>query len=188
MENYQKHTGVIISKHRDYLGRYILTIDAGEEKVTVFASKAVYKVNDIGKVRFINHCGKKLKNISSIYSPEEASIWNRFIDEIVSRDLGDMNLVQKNAAIAFRYDAEMNSGGHSGFFDCRPGNVENEDVKKALHEVGAKAFIPNFEKACTSGINDDYVKTDDVFYDIYPPLTDIVMDYVLKHKSEIFKV
>ena len=187
MKNYQEHTGAIINKHRDFLGRYILTIDAGIDKVSVITSKAVYEVNDIGKVRSIIHRRKKLKNISSIYSPEEASIWNRFIEEIVSRDLGDMNLVQKNAAIAFRYDAEMNSGGHSGFFECCP-NVSNEDVESALLGVGANIIVSNFMEACTCGIDDDYVKTDDVFYDIYPPLSEIVMDYVLKHKQIIFEL
>lgn len=188
MNNYQNHTGAIIKKRRDLLGRYICTIDSGTEKVSVIVGKAFFGFYKMGQTLIIGHCGKNLINVRPFVQSKKAILWNQFIDEIVTRDLGDMNPIQKHAAIAFCYDAEMNSGGHSGFFDCRPSNVENEDVKKALHEVGAEVFISNFIEAYTCGINDDYIKTDNVFGDIKPPLADIVMDYVLKHKEEIFEV
>jgi len=117
---------------------------------------------------------------------EEAQRWNRFIDEICIKEHPTLSSVQKAAVLSFWYDAEMNSGGHSGYFDCYP-DIKPEDLIWALNEVGAKANIENFKDAVSSGANDDYIKTDEVFYSIKPPLADILMKYVEEHKDEILK-
>lgn len=46
---------------------------------------------------------------------EKDLLWNKFIDEICSRELSALNKTQKTAALAFWYDAEMNNGGHCGY-------------------------------------------------------------------------
>ena len=116
----------------------------------------------------------------------EAQRWNQFIDEICMKEHSSLSPCQKAAVLSFWYDSEMNSGGHSGYFDCYPG-VKADDLIWALNEVGAKAYIENFKDAVTTGESDDYVKTDEVFYSIKPPLADMLMKYVEEHKDEILK-
>lgn len=126
------------------------------------------------------------KGVQDVQLSEEAQRWNRFIDEICMKEHSTLSSVQKAAVLSFWYDAEMNSGGHSGYFDCYP-DTKPEDLIWALDEVGAKAYIENFKDAISSGASDDYIKTDEVFYSIKPPLADILMKYVEEHKDEILK-
>ncbi len=117
---------------------------------------------------------------------EEAQRWNRFIDEICMKERSALSSCQKAAVHSFWYDSEMNSGGHSGYFDCYPG-VKADDLIWALNEVGAKAYIENFKEATSTGESDDFMKTDEAFYSIKPPLADILMKYEEEHKEEILK-
>ena len=187
MRNYQDHTGSIIKKHRGIFGRHIITINAGSEKVSVIVGKGIYDSHHVGDGLIIGHCGKKLLNIRAFDFSEEAVIWNRFMDGIVPCDWEGFNPRQRNAVIAFGYDTEMNSEGHVDFFNSGLEAISNEAVETALFEVGAEAFIPNFIEAYTSGIDDNYIKTDDVFCHIKPPLTDILKQYVWEHREEIFE-
>ncbi|GEM_PF-5813018 len=44
-----------------------------------------------------------------------------------------------------------------------------------------------FLEAVCNGENDEYIKTDYVFFNINPCLTDIIEKYVLTNAAEIFK-
>lgn len=93
--------------------------------------------------------------------------------------------MQKIAVLVFWYDAEMNSGGHSGYFDMYPDTVPQE-LSNALVTVGYQAMADNYLEALYEGEEDDYVKTDDAFYAFKPSLTDCLMKFVEKHKDIIF--
>jgi hypothetical protein len=79
----------------------------------------------------------------------------------------------------------MNSGGHSGYFDCYP-EVSSENLIWALTEVGGTEYINNYKEAFQIGQEDGYLKTDNVFYNITPSLSSLLMEYVEKNSPDIF--
>jgi hypothetical protein len=118
--------------------------------------------------------------------PEEAQRWNRFIQEICFKEKSSLTSIQKAAVISFWYDAEMNSGGHSGYFDNYP-EVAHEDLIWALYEVGGEVYADNYKEAVLKGSEDGYLKTDRFFYSIKPSFTYVIMDYVEAHAKDVFE-
>ncbi len=186
MKKYQDHTGTITKKHRGFFGQYIITIDDGSKKIPIIVGKGIYDTSNIGQSFVVGHCGKKLINIRPYTFTKDWIIWNKFIDEIVPCNIKKLNSIQKCAVICFCYDTEMNSGGHSGFFDSLDNKISKKDIESALIEIGAAAFVPNFIESYTSGMDDDYIKTDDYFYKAKPSLTDIIEKYVTSKCGDIF--
>lgn len=111
--------------------------------------------------------------------------WNRFIDEICNKDIDTLSETQKKAVLCFWYDAEVNSGGHCGYFDCYP-ETNPQELIEAITEVSYKAIADNFEKALSDQCDENLEKADKAFYDFSPELGDCLMEYVEKHKDVIF--
>ena len=80
----------------------------------------------------------------------------------------------------------MNSGGHSGYFDCYPDTIPDE-LESALIEIGAADIAVNYCKAISTGECDDYIETDNAFYNFQPSLSDLIMRFVEEHKDCIFQ-
>lgn len=116
---------------------------------------------------------------------EEAQRWNRFIYEVCDRDINTLSEIQKNAVLCFGYDAEMNSGGHSGYFECYPDTVPQELVD-AIIAVSYKAIADNYLKALNEGEKDGWIETDGAYYGFSPSLGDCLEEYVENHKDVIF--
>ena len=115
----------------------------------------------------------------------EAIRWNRFIDEVCYIDKTKLNDTQKNAVLCFWYYAEMNSGGHCGYFDCYPDTVPSE-LEKALEIVSNTQYAQNYMEAVNHGEEDEYIKTDDIFYSLSPSLDKYLENYIEENKEEIF--
>jgi len=66
-------------------------------------------------------------------------IWNTFIDMVAGGAAAEMNDIQRNAALCFEYDSEVQNGGHLQYFEntARSGFADYEDVVKALQWIGA---------------------------------------------------
>lgn len=111
--------------------------------------------------------------------------WHLFIEDVCTRDISSLSEVQKNAVLCFWYDAEMNSGGHSGYMDCYP-ETDPQDLENALLAVGNKDFADNYRKAVEEGAIDGWKDTDDRYFSFSPSLCDHIEDYVERHKDEIF--
>jgi len=136
-----------------------------------------------------------LKYFKSLYSKKvpaeipslspEAIIWNKFIETVCYKDISNLTAIQRTAFLVFWYDAEMGSGGHSGYFDCYP-ETNVQELIKALEDIEASFFAKNLENAMLNGEKDDYQETDRIFYQHTPELFDILMNYVLINKDEIF--
>lgn len=116
---------------------------------------------------------------------EKDKRWNRFIDEVCYMDEEELSEIQKKAVRCFWYDAEMNSGGHSGYFDCYP-DTEPKDLISAIEEIGYKEIADNYVKALNDGEDDGWVETDAIFYQFEPSLSDCLEEYVEKNKDFIF--
>jgi len=90
-------------------------------------------------------------------------LWNRFIECLINEEFGDdLSQIQQVAKLCFWYDAEMNSGGHSGYFDCYA-DENFDEVEESLINIGAKEYAKNFRSATETGKNDNYISADDEF-------------------------
>jgi hypothetical protein len=184
IDKHLEHSGKLIKKYRNIFGKYVFILDVGLETLPVVVGKGLFELTPIGSELKVGHIGKKLISIQPLEIPQDAKTWNRFIDEVCMRELSSLSTIQKAAAICFWYDAEMNSGGHSGFFDCYP-NISKEAVINSMQIIGANAFVENFLEAVSVGKDDDYIKTDTVYYNLEPTLADILEKYVIEHSEEI---
>lgn len=111
--------------------------------------------------------------------------WNRFIEEVCYRDLESLSEVQKIAVLCFWYDAEMNSGGYSGYMDCYP-DTDVTELKEAILTVGYKEIAENYEKAVKEGEKDGWIETDSAYYRFSPSLCDCLQEYVENNRNTIF--
>lgn len=111
--------------------------------------------------------------------------WNYFISDICDKDLDDLNEIQRKAVLCFWYDAEMGSGGHSGYFDCYP-DTDPEELYAAIKEIGNKKIADNYKKALKSGEEDDYIETDTAYYDFDPDFASYIEKYVEDNNDSIF--
>ena len=133
----------------------------------------------------MNENKEKIKKENNIL-PERCKRWNLFIEDICNRDMRTLNSIQKNAVLCFWYDAEMSSGGHSGYFESYP-EINSEELYNAIIEIGNYEIANNYKKAITDGELDDYIETDDAYYEFDPSLFDFIEEYVEKHKDKIFE-
>lgn len=117
---------------------------------------------------------------------EEYKLWNKFIEEICTKDLEELNEVQKNAALCFYYDREMNIGGHVCYFDQYT-KIDNKDLIKALKKVSNQKFVSNFEEAVEKGKEDNYEKVDNTYLRQSPCLTEYLEQYVISNKEKMFE-
>ena len=110
--------------------------------------------------------------------------WNWFIAKICKQDMDTLNEVQRKAALCFWYDAEVNNGGHSEYFDVYP-KVNPQELVEALSEVSYPAIADNFQKAVSDKSDKNLEEADTVYYNFSPALCDCLMDFVERHKNEI---
>ncbi len=127
-----------------------------------------------------------LKRPNQRLLPEESRRWNRFIDEICSRDLSALSDVQRKAVLCFYYDGFVNNGGHLCYMDACP-DIAPAELAEALLTVSNQEIADNYLKAVSEGEKDDWQETDNAFYDFSPSLIDHLMAYVEHNKDVIFK-
>lgn len=189
MKAYDDFSGIIIKKSYGILFGYRFTMQNDSDKLTVSVGKGLYDIYPEGTQLIIGHIGKKLINIRLAESlSDDGMLWNSFIEKLCSvhvEEIDRMNDHQKNAVLSFWYDAEVNSGGHSGYFDVYS-DMNYTDVIKALHFIGASCYA-EILKSAVKNKNDDYdFETDDKnFYATRPFLSDILIKYVISHKEEM---
>lgn len=111
--------------------------------------------------------------------------WDRFIQEICFRDSDSLSPIQRTVVLCFWYDAEMNSGGYSGYKDCYPDTDFNE-LASAISMISYKAIADNYLKAVKEGEKDDWIETDMAYYKFSPSLSDCLQEFVEKHQDVIF--
>lgn len=134
--------------------------------------------------RLIN---KKIKKYQQAkIDNKKINIWNKFIEDVCPRNLSTLNEVQKNAVLCFLYDCEVNNGGHCAYFSTYPhSKFYSEDLFEALKIVANNKIANNFMKALQNGLNDEYEKVDNSYYQFEPALIDYLEKYVIKNEKEI---
>lgn len=79
----------------------------------------------------------------------------------------------------------MNSGGYSGYLDCYP-ETDPKELTETILEIGYKEIADNYQKAVTYGEVDDWIETDNAYYQFSPSLCDCLQEYVENNKDVIF--
>ncbi|MDL2232310.1 hypothetical protein LJC63_01850 [Ruminococcaceae bacterium OttesenSCG-928-L11] len=131
-------------------------------------------------------------------------LWNQFIDEVYGLFLRDndkrFSNEQKNAIIAFAYDAEVNSGGHIGFFDGFGDTFTIDEVAEALRKTAGEKFASNFLSAAIhihytddcgylpDEDSDSDPVEDDIYYEMIPTLPDLLEAYIFDNRESIFLI
>jgi len=137
------------------------------------------------KTKIINNKIKKQKQKQ--LNDKKINIWNKFIEDVCFLELSTLNEIQKNAVLCFWYDCEVNNGGHCAYFSTYPhSKFHSEDLFEALKIVGNNKIANNFMEALQNGIDDEYEKVDNSYYQFDPSLMDYLEKYVLKNEKEIF--
>jgi hypothetical protein len=145
-------------------------------------------------------------------------LWNRFSDEVYdsflnvihgdeipfpnnkNKSISDFTAEQKNAIIAFAYDAEINNGGHLTFFDCFGSVFSVDEVAEALRITGGDKCSSNFLSAAAhihyveelegympdNPDDPEAEKEDFVYYEMNPALPDLLEQYIFDNKAKIF--
>ena len=116
---------------------------------------------------------------------EQTEYWNRFIEELCYKELSDLTAIQRDAVMCFWYDAEVNSGGHSVFFDCYP-DMDLTALENALQAISNQQIADNLRNAISDGQADDYAAADQTFYAFSPELTYYIEAFVIKNKEQFF--
>ncbi|TGX82448.1 hypothetical protein E5358_06665 [Palleniella muris] len=111
--------------------------------------------------------------------------WNKFIENVCGRDISTLSPAQKRAVLCFRYDSEMENGGHSAYLENHP-ETNPDELEDAILTVGCKEMADNYRKAITDGEEDDWEETDNAYYDFEPSLCDCLQEFVEKNKDIIF--
>lgn len=106
--------------------------------------------------------------------------WNLFIEDVCCRDEVDLTDVQKKAVICFWYDAEVQNGGHCGYFDCYPDTDPNE-LSEAIREIGTDEMANNYLNAVNSSDEESNCwETMDSNYYTTPRLSAIILKNMSK--------
>lgn len=116
---------------------------------------------------------------------EESIRWNKFIEDVCYRDITTLSKVQRIAVLCFWYDAEMNSGGYSGYVDCYP-ETDSKELEAAILSVGYKKIADNYKRAVAEGEINGWIETDNEYYEFSPSLCECLQEYVEKNKDRIF--
>lgn len=111
--------------------------------------------------------------------------WNKFIEDICSRDVSTLSDIQRKAVLCFWYDTEMNSGGYSGYFDCYP-DTDTSELKEAIMLIGYKDIADNYQKAIDEGEEDGWIETDSAYYEFDPSLCECLQEFIEENKDVIF--
>jgi len=131
----------------------------------------------------------KIKIKRSQIEKEPYIIWNKFGEfslNILEKNY-ILNQIQKNAVLCYWYQTEMNSAGHSGYFDVFK-DVNKDDLITSMKAIGSKKCAENFLEAIEKGLEDDYIKTDMFFYEKNLEFGHLLEEYVKNNISEFFDI
>ena len=146
-----------------------------------------YKGDDKAKADNIEKQAKECK--SALLDEKRIKRWNIFIEDVCNREYEDLSPTQKKAVLCFWYDAEVNNGGHCGYFDCYP-EVNPNDLEEALRCVGNDEIAENFIAAVNTTDEDSncWEKMDSRYYKFSPPLIDYIEQYVEDNRPNMFSI
>ena len=136
----------------------IAWIDSGSDKNNPNEIRITVLTQDRKNHNFNVYNEKDVQKIKEhILRNAKFDAWDIFIQHICFKEIESLSEMQKNAVLCYWYDAEMNSGGHSGYFDVYPETNPNE-LSKAIRVIANDEIAENYLKAIKDGEDDDFKK------------------------------
>jgi len=140
-----------------------------------------------------------------IIEKEEYQIWNAFIDILAMEDEKTLTDIQKNAQRAFKYESEVQNGGHVQYFE----NINLNDystIINSLKIIGANEHAKLLEKAIKhyfkdrikyidtikdlidESLKDENLKMDFEYGEIKPDMNFYLKNYLNKYLEEFIEI
>jgi hypothetical protein len=142
---------------------------------------------------------------------EPYSIWNAFI-ELIARDPDKLNDIQVVAHFAWKYDSEVQNGGHLQYFENifniykGKENIVVSATLEALKIIGAKKQLKilsdaskqyfskqrrhpsTIEEFVDEELEGEFEKLDNRYYDCEPDMNSFLEKYLQTHLGEFVRV
>jgi hypothetical protein len=139
-------------------------------------------------------------------------IWNTFNDMMATNELSELTKVQVAAQLVWRYDSEVQNGGHLQFFEnSYQGNISNLEayvgfVIKALTTMGIKKQAKILEDAAEKYFKErrkhattveefvelekeeEFEKYDNKYYKCSPEIMDYLEKFLQSHQNEFVEL
>jgi hypothetical protein len=137
---------------------------------------------------------------------DQYAVWNAYVDLIAdSKHYEAMNEIQRVAQLAFRYESEVQNGGHLQFFENEPAAVI-EPTLASLGAIGAEVYAPILSEAISrrrskqgktlesiedyiaEALEDEFADLDEAYYMAQPPMIELLENYLNKWQDEFVVV
>ncbi|MBI4312681.1 MAG: DUF4375 domain-containing protein [Chloroflexi bacterium] len=131
--------------------------------------------------------------------------WNSFIDLIAMTPRESLSPAQQVAAFSFKYDAEVQNGGHLQFFENSSGKYVPE-TREALPQLGAhqqrevllqaykrrtskpRKRIRTVEEYVETGLEQEFEDLDSAYYNCKPTITDLLEKWLDQNFDEFIEI
>lgn len=138
-------------------------------------------------------------------SKEPYLVWNSFIDLVAMEEYEVLDDVQKVAHLCFRYDAEVQNGGHLQYFENKKGRLLEETLQ-ALDVLGApdqrkilegaiqvfrgkpRKEIATVEEYVETALMEEYEVFDSAYYACDPSVIKLLEDYLQKYQTYFVQI
>jgi hypothetical protein len=77
---------------------------------------------------------------------DKYAVWNAFVELLAMSEYGDLMPAQRPARLVFRYESEVQNGGHLQYFE-NVGPERGEETIRSLDALGASAQARTLEQA-----------------------------------------
>ncbi len=115
-------------------------------------------------------------------------LWNAMIDLVATTPLDRLTPIQRVAALAFWYEAEVQNGGHRDYFDSPHGRFAPETLD-ALSEMGALQQRQVLEKALAGrGASMGFEALDAAYEDCEPTMNELLQRWLVTHLEEFIEL
>jgi hypothetical protein len=132
-------------------------------------------------------------------------IWNQFINFLAISEIDQLDSTQRPAYLTFRYDSEVQNGGHLQFFVNRPTQLTSETIR-ALRQIGAMEQAALLRSAFERWVGKDretprtvdefveaarQVEFEDVdsrYCGVSPSVTQLLEKYLETHRDSFFEL
>lgn len=132
-------------------------------------------------------------------------IWNAYVDLLAMEEYERLSPEQRPAHLVFRYESEVQNGGHFQYFENRgtdhlAATVEALGLlgatcrRQVLQEAGAqwlsvsRSRIETVEEFCDAALEGEFDSFDTAFYACLPTLQQCLEEYLKQHQASFVSV
>jgi len=142
---------------------------------------------------------------ASVVAAEPWQVWNAFVDLLATEEHEVLTPLQRDAQLAFWYDAEVQNGGHLQYFVNSAGQ-HADDAVRALGRLGAGAHAEVLGRAtsvwrsharveprsaseyASAALEGEFEGHDAAYHAIHPTLVEILERVLAEHREEFVSI